>query len=34
MITHEPEVAARAQRVVRMQDGRIVDDSSPSGGAA
>jgi putative ABC transport system ATP-binding protein len=34
MITHEPEVAARAQRVVRMQDGRIVDDSAPSGGRA
>ncbi|WP_334173239.1 ABC transporter ATP-binding protein [Sinomonas sp.] len=27
MITHEPEVAARAQRVVRMQDGRIVSDT-------
>ena len=34
MITHEPEVAARAQRVVRMQDGRIVEDSAPSGGRA
>ncbi|AMM34709.1 ABC transporter [Sinomonas atrocyanea] len=34
MITHEPEVAARAQRVVRMQDGRIVEDSAPSGGSA
>ncbi|WP_285726628.1 ABC transporter ATP-binding protein [Psychromicrobium xiongbiense] len=27
MITHEPEVAARAQRMVRMQDGRIISDS-------
>ncbi|WP_369045947.1 ABC transporter ATP-binding protein [Sinomonas sp. P10A9] len=27
MITHEPEVAARADRVVRMQDGRIIEDS-------
>ncbi|MBL0707123.1 ABC transporter ATP-binding protein [Sinomonas sp. JC656] len=36
MITHEPEVAARAERVVRMQDGRIIDDSalrSVAGGA-
>nr|WP_212745951.1 ABC transporter ATP-binding protein [Sinomonas susongensis] len=27
MITHEPEVAARAQRVVRMQDGKIIADT-------
>ena len=26
LITHEDEVAARAQRVVRMRDGRIVSD--------
>lgn len=26
MITHEPDVAARAGRVVRMQDGNIIDD--------
>ncbi|BCT78297.1 macrolide ABC transporter ATP-binding protein [Sinomonas cyclohexanicum] len=28
MITHEPEVAARARRVVRMQDGRIIEDGA------
>ncbi|WP_415857243.1 ABC transporter ATP-binding protein, partial [Sinomonas sp. G460-2] len=28
MITHEPEVAARAQRVVRMQDGHVVSDTA------
>ncbi|MEA5455523.1 ABC transporter ATP-binding protein [Sinomonas sp. JGH33] len=28
MITHEPEVAARAERVVRMQDGHIVSDTA------
>jgi len=26
LITHEPEVAARTRRVVRMRDGRIVSD--------
>ena len=27
MITHEDDVAARAGRVVRMADGRIISDS-------
>jgi putative ABC transport system ATP-binding protein len=27
VITHEPDVGERAHRVVRMRDGRIVDDS-------
>jgi putative ABC transport system ATP-binding protein len=26
MITHEPDVAEHAQRVVRVRDGRIVED--------
>jgi putative ABC transport system ATP-binding protein len=26
LITHEPDVAAQAKRVIRLQDGRIVDD--------
>ncbi len=26
LVTHEPEIAARCQRVVRLQDGRIVSD--------
>jgi putative ABC transport system ATP-binding protein len=26
MVTHEPDVAARAQRVLHFQDGRIADD--------
>jgi putative ABC transport system ATP-binding protein len=27
LITHEPEVAARARRIVRLADGRIVADA-------
>jgi putative ABC transport system ATP-binding protein len=27
MVTHEPDVAARAQRVLHFQDGRIADDA-------
>ncbi len=26
MVTHDPEVAGRADRIVRMRDGRVVDD--------
>jgi putative ABC transport system ATP-binding protein len=26
IVTHSPEVADRADRVVRMRDGRVVDD--------
>jgi putative ABC transport system ATP-binding protein len=26
LITHEPEIAARAQRLVRLADGRVVED--------
>jgi putative ABC transport system ATP-binding protein len=33
VVTHSPEVAARAARLVRMRDGRIVEDR-PTGGAA
>jgi putative ABC transport system ATP-binding protein len=32
MVTHDPEVAARADRIVRMRDGRIVDSSAPMTG--
>jgi len=32
MVTHDPSVAARARRIVRMRDGRIVADES--GGAS
>ena len=28
LVTHEQEVAAYAQRVIRMRDGRIIEDSS------
>ena len=28
MITHEPEIAEHAKRVIHIRDGRIVDDSS------
>lgn len=30
--THDPEVVSRAQRVLRLQDGRLVDDTAPVGG--
>jgi putative ABC transport system ATP-binding protein len=29
VVTHDPAVAARAARLVRMRDGRIVDDVAP-----
>lgn len=28
MITHEPEIAARADRICHLRDGRLIDDSS------
>ncbi len=31
MITHNPEVAACAERIVRLSDGRIISDSEESG---
>ncbi|HEY0707370.1 MAG TPA: ABC transporter ATP-binding protein [Polyangia bacterium] len=38
MVTHEPDIAARAHRLVRIRDGRIVEDGAPppfvSSGAA
>nr|WP_277611045.1 ABC transporter ATP-binding protein [Microbulbifer celer] len=27
MVTHEPEVASRAQRIIRMSDGTVIEDS-------
>jgi putative ABC transport system ATP-binding protein len=33
LITHEPDVAARATRTIRLMDGQVVEDSR-SGGAA
>lgn len=29
LITHDPAIAARTHRVIRIEDGRIVEDSSP-----
>ena len=29
LITHEPDIAQRAQRIVRLADGRIVEDRDP-----
>jgi ABC-type phosphate/phosphonate transport system ATPase subunit len=34
MITHEEDIAAYATRVIRLRDGRIVDDRSQSTGQA
>jgi putative ABC transport system ATP-binding protein len=34
LVTHDPDVAEAAERVVRMRDGRIVDDGSPAEGSA
>jgi putative ABC transport system ATP-binding protein len=31
LITHEEEIAAYAQRVIRLRDGRVVDDSADNG---
>jgi putative ABC transport system ATP-binding protein len=32
LITHEPEVADRAKRVIRLSDGAIVEDRRPAPG--
>ena len=32
LVTHDPDVAGAAQRVVRMRDGRIVDPEPAMGG--
>jgi len=34
MVTHDMNVAARAGRIVRMLDGRIVDEEPGKGGSA
>ena len=34
LITHDEQVAAHAERIVRISDGRIVSDSRPAGRAA
>ena len=34
LITHDPNVAAMAERRVQMHDGRVVADSAEGGGAA
>jgi len=33
LITHEPSIAARAQRIIYMRDGRLMEDSAPTDGA-
>jgi putative ABC transport system ATP-binding protein len=34
VVTHEEDIASRAHRIVRLKDGRIVDDSVPAGAKA
>ena len=34
LVTHEQEVAAYAERIIRMRDGRIIEDSGAAGAAA
>jgi putative ABC transport system ATP-binding protein len=30
LVTHDPEVASRADRKIVLKDGRVVEDSKPS----
>ena len=30
LVTHEPEIATYAHRVVRLRDGRVVEDGAPA----
>ncbi|MDT7611785.1 MAG: putative transport system ATP-binding protein, partial [Pseudonocardiales bacterium] len=34
LITHEEEIASYARRVIRLRDGRVVDDSADSADSA
>jgi putative ABC transport system ATP-binding protein len=34
LATHDPQVAARAERLIRLRDGAVVDDIELSGGSA
>ena len=34
LVTHEPDIAAHARRLIRFHDGRIVEDGSVAGGRA
>ena len=34
IVTHEPDIAAHARRLIRVRDGRIVEDRSTATGAA
>ena len=33
LITHEPDVAERARRIIRLSDGQVVEDCRPTSGA-
>lgn len=33
LVTHEPDVAERAQRLIRLQDGKVIFDGMPAEGA-
>jgi putative ABC transport system ATP-binding protein len=32
LVTHDPEVASRADRKIVLKDGRVVEDTLPGGG--
>jgi putative ABC transport system ATP-binding protein len=32
MVTHEPDIAAQCQRIVRLQDGLVLSDQRVAGG--